>query len=851
MQRIQTPISGVSINSNYTEGECISLVNLRYKHGSLHPVAPRKVMQTLSRKYDIIVVHKNSGYENWIGVTISSGSSSVYNNIRNSGSAELIQTIPDVISSVQQIGNTLSLISDSNIYYMFYKDKSYKFLGKLPDLLPIKFSTTPFAETENHLVEVKYNELYPENSINKENFENATLGLVAEAYRRFKSNSGIHLYDAHFIRYAYRLFDGSLIKHSPPILLMPEKVYSQMKILNATTDHNYVLSDSFVQVYGYKTFLNYNYESLTDWKDIITSIDIFLSPPIGASPDGYIKPLILFPGSETLVSLTGAMRPEAIANAKNNSTFYFVKALQNGSSSLGDEFPANKEDEANLENLLYQELMSLDSFSHHAYGAKTSLVYNNRLHLANTQTLFFNGFKPEFFQWNGNRYNGGGKPAGTVSKIAIGVEIVTDSTVQNMIYSLSDKNSFEKLYTSAFLSYPDPRARKMSFYEITGSSWRLVREIKLIPHDFLNIAYYLNHNMLSFVADKDTSVLAPDTSEKVILFEENKIRVSLLNNPMNFSYNNTYQAGNEDILALATNVMNVSDRNFGTYPLYIFTTQGIFTMQVGSGEVVYSSITPTSSIEVPISAVVCPTPYGVAFVGRRGVFMINGDQTALITPQLEMSPAPFNIQTHPNLDGVILNYSVPFVNYIKSIDKIIYNPHENELIIVNNQHSFNYVIAFDTNTIYQSTEKISFEVKNTYPNLIVVNNLNLVDYSLSGSPDTHVSIMLRPLSFGTLDIKKLDRVILRAQLHNLDRVNNKDSVIIVHHSNDNINFEATRGLTIPPPDGQGLRDYDMGLFTRTKYRWYMFAFGAVIDEKSIISFLETNVEKEYDNDKMR
>lgn len=60
MQQIRTNINGISTQSSYPDGTAYSLVNLRPKNGALHPVPPRKVVQELSQKYDIVFVHQNN-----------------------------------------------------------------------------------------------------------------------------------------------------------------------------------------------------------------------------------------------------------------------------------------------------------------------------------------------------------------------------------------------------------------------------------------------------------------------------------------------------------------------------------------------------------------------------------------------------------------------------------------------------------------------------------------------------------------------------------------------------------------------------------------------------------------------
>lgn len=150
MQQIRTNINGISTQSSYQDGTAYSLVNLRPKNGALHPVPPRKVIQELSQKYDIVFVHQNNDYKNWIGVVNSSGYSSLYWDVRDEQPQTIASYIQGSINSVQQIGNTLSLITEDNIYYLFYQNNKYTFLGELPNLPPIQLDTSNEAHIKTY-----------------------------------------------------------------------------------------------------------------------------------------------------------------------------------------------------------------------------------------------------------------------------------------------------------------------------------------------------------------------------------------------------------------------------------------------------------------------------------------------------------------------------------------------------------------------------------------------------------------------------------------------------------------------------------------------------------------------------
>ncbi|MDR0823908.1 MAG: hypothetical protein LBN74_02365 [Prevotella sp.] len=903
MSRIQTPVSGITTTSTYNEGECFSLINLRPKNGALHPVSPRKVVQELSQKYDIVFVHQNNDYQNWLGITTVGDYSSVYWDVRNEQPENIAPHIPGKINSVQQIGNTVSLITSDNIYYLFYRGGSYASLGEMPQVPVINLKTSDRMS----FCELYFNSEYDSGTINADNFIDATKGLVNKAmnvmmYDGYTDNDGVYheplglqLFDACFIRYAFRLYDGTLTKHSPPILIMPVRAIvgepdsgnneSVKSITYKQILGEFVNNQSHIRVFGYRigmfydTTLGGNYEN---WKDIIQSVDIFMSAPLGVSNiENIRKDMILNISLSTTRSynLIKGISADALKNISNTSSFYFIKSIELGkvigSIQQPELIPSNDLEISKMENLIFQEVMSDDNFSNHTIGAEKSFVYNNRLNLADIKTTFFKGFNPDYFLWhntltqypdikypettnivpgNYNGYKYADAPGEIFFSLLIQIDIEVDSAIQKVYqYASVILSSIYKMFMSAFLSYPDSRAKRITIYRRSGGNWYQVFSRPLEKHNFLNLSYFLNDGLLPIVENVSPVLIdqLPDTNTVVTTNEPNKVKVSELNNPLNFPSINTYRIGNGTILAIATNAMNVSDRNYGQYPVFIFTTQGIWTLNVGSGEVVYSTQSAPTYTEPPITDMICETPFGVVFVTKRGLQIINAQSVQFISPQLEEDYQNINIEL-PTLQcaGVIQLFNdKSFKEYLLGLENIIYNPYESELIISDKDSDYSYVLNFPNQSFYKSTERIDQTVKNVFPKLLVIEDNKLKDYSESDNPNTYVCLITRPLSFAIQDIKNLERIILRGLFVNIQNVHeDKKSIIMAHYSNDGINFPALRAFTIDPSNR---KDYDMGLFASAKFRQFILSFAGIVDQSSKINFLDTQIRQEYNNTKMR
>lgn len=648
-ENIQIPISGITTTSAYDEGSTYSLVNLRPKYGALHPVAPRKIVQELSQKYDIVFVHQNNDYQNWLGMINSDSFSSVYWDIRNENPENITCNIQGDINSVQQIGNTISLITEDNIYYLFYQNGRYVFLGEIPQIPKISFG----IHTQTHIGHYFANE-YGEGTVNPENFIDSTIGLVNKSMEILMYGGtdkdgnpiggfGLQLFDACFIRYAFRLYDDTLTKHSPPILVMPkrhivgkEEEGNMESIKTISYDFDSALRNgSKVDVYGHKIYMRYNLDTLGGddyriWKDIIKSVDVFMSPPIGISNiENIRKDLPTSNSPRTLnYNLIKGLSAEALKNAVNTSNFYFVRSLDLGSITgfEPDVLPSKESDFTRMENLM-----------------------------GDIKTTFFRGFHPGYFQWE-NSYNEMDPSEEKVDYIVAEIEIHTGTSLEKVYSFFSEYFPVSKLFASAFLSYPDPRAKRMNIYEVTNNVWIRVFTAPLEPHSFLNLAYFLNDGLKPIVGSNQGPFTAPDTSKIITRLEPNKIKVSDLDNPLRFPNINTYQVGNGSILAMASNAIRISEGQFGQFPLYVFTTQGIYSMDVGSGEVVYSNKSAPTSYEVPTTSIVASTPFGVVFTSARGICIISGQEVEFLTPQLQQSPQKLNLDFVEQMNGVIHNF---------------------------------------------------------------------------------------------------------------------------------------------------------------------------------------------------
>jgi hypothetical protein len=557
---------------------------------------------------------------------------------------------------------------------------------------------------------------------------------------------------------------------------------------------------------------------------------------------------------------------EILKELSANQQFYKVKeiAFDDINTNVGTWIDLTEDLKGKLgDNLTMQEELPVDNFTHHILIPQKQMVYNSKLHVMDYKTILSRGWPLPYFQ---PETGIGQFPAygystslSTEFLYYIEISIKTDTGITKVVRYSTTNIGFSDL--SCMLSYPDSRATNMVIYQWTKTTIGAQKmskklSVKLTPSESQNFAYYITPDLkpISFlllpIDEKDT---IPTEIQRKLVYR-NQMKVSAVNNPFYFPAITTYTIGTGFILNAGTNAVRMSEGQFGQYDLYVFTSEGIYSLDTGT-TLSYNRISP-ASLELPISDIICSTPFGVIFIGKRGLFIINGQQVDYLTPQLEQEPLTIalNMPSSTNVPNIvsIKTWNDWFKDYLTDVTEIVYDNQNNEIIIINPTKEYNFVYNLDSKEFYQQTEVINKVVQGVYPELLVTEGMNIKDFGqnqmtndvIPVSVKAKVSFITRPFNFGTPDVKKLERLILRARL-----IGAEDMVVMNHASNDGINFVPVQGQSFPTIGNY--KDIDLGLMARNKHRQFIFAMSAKLNEQSEIQLLEAEVSSEYMNEKMR
>lgn len=243
----------------------------------------------------------------------------------------------------------------------------------------------------------------------------------------------------------------------------------------------------------------------------------------------------------------------------------------------------------------------------------------------------------------------------------------------------------------------------------------------------------------------------------------NKIQVSEVNNIFNLPFANTYTVGTQDnhIVAISSSAIEVSDSKWGEFPVFVFTSEGIYAMHLSDG-VVYVG-TSVVNQDVAINPNTLPLNGAILYVTDEGLHILGDNQNRIIS-------TPINSKA---------NY--PDVAWLKRV-KFYHSRENNELVVIDpakmaGEH-IAYIYSFSSNM--WSTRTIISDTGLSNVQLLNVGDL-VVDFYEGSESDNQDSVMIldpqnelrkgsgsvtatfttRPIKFDGLEYKRIDTLLAR------------------------------------------------------------------------------------------
>lgn len=821
------------------DGELAHSFNLINEDGAIKPMCGPATVLGIDPPEKPLLKHHVPGHDNWIilfgdrkGVfylcwledtpeTHNTTESQVTNIVFKEQLTNLID--------IAVVGNTICLATDQGMHYLLWKDGNYNHLGSRPPFIPINFGaykvydltdgTSTSYDSVPRWTYVEYSGQYtngankPHASITKEdkefwaNVSNEAFGLLLKVVANNVSSKG-YFYQPFFVRYAFRLYDGTYNWHSSPVLILPTVSLPHIGItcskygdglgLTVTCSLNLPCFGLAHQILG-------DTEGLKEWSDIVTGIDIFISQPLylykqsedlgypkgvnhlysnfGISADssgsifvGHYADDVDKPYIDRYTNLS-THSPQLVCNItpndtfldriKNEDQFYKVATIDiDAISSMSEmkkvEFTKNDLSEINTLQPLEDEYNShakiLPSFLH---------SYNGRLNMSGVSMCPAEPFPFCAYAEKATKVDNGGTQTivSTTAKQTVRVYSRINGTKCMAEYDVpyhDERINYPAWYpfdnnSPRFLYVPDPNAYRMEVLE----SGAVKHAFSLSPHAHLNGAFWfggLQHTP-SFATNEFT-----ETGVATCVEVSNKIYTSEVNNPFVFLAKNIVTIGCGKILGINSAAKALSQGQFGQFPLYAFTDDGVWALEISSSGT-YSARQPITRDVVINRHSIAQIDSAVLFAADRGIMLLSGSQSQCISDIIN-TEFPFDQSQIIEFDTMVpAAYVMSFKKFIADCG-IIYDYVHQRLIIYNPSSSYNYAYVYSMkskNWCIMESNIVSHLP--SYPEALAVISYNseykVVDFCMDDKKLTQY-LITRPLKLDAADIlKTVDTVIQR------------------------------------------------------------------------------------------
>ena len=798
-------------------------------------------------------IHKTSSYENLIAVEVDAAEDInriVY--IKKGQAVTILEMgYREEVRDIVSVGNTLIIATSEHMRYALFVNGAYKYLGERIPEPQIEFRTNGVVEEKNRTADfdlapfgTEFGNVTPIYGLDPSAWEQAVrdirsgvetddtkelLGIQAKIWERANKleiesrRNGIFTRPM-LVRYAIELYDGTYIYQSVPVILGA----GHDKWLEAIGRGNYIevgdLKEFYSRIHielnkGYKAVAKLITWDTSGWEDIIKRVSLFLStdisyPAVNANISGLsvIEEIDQFGDFKCAVDFFNKGKTDLQAmedEILSKSNFYKIASFSTSEVSKLEDGYDIREGEGMLsqDTLVTQErLPDYEQSGTEILPSKLS-VFNGRVLAAGGERRLPNGYG--FLQSTNVIAEGQASKAYAFAFFISGSDGVRHKIVtkgwegDEMLQPYSFGGSFALPYGLIF--FPDSRCNLVSIWLGGGD----VADIEMKPHPLMNCSYAFWG--LSKTIEENNGASAADVTWANFIGNENRIEKdtqrlyqSQVNNPFYFPLSGNYML-QSNVIGIAVANTALSQGQFGQFPLYVFTSEGIWAMETGTDGSFVS--------QKPLSREVCVNPdsitpidQAVIFVTDKGVAHLQGSQITELSPNMngrhymieEGAKVIINGQDFFSDLLPSLSDNTPFLAFVKSAS-VAYDYPGRRIFFIKRDEKYQYVYKLDTRTWHKMTTGMEMVSSlNSYPEALVqasnagrariLNLSTILDTSKKQYAERGV-IATRPFDLGEPDVyKTITDVRVRGQFA-------KGAVkFILLGSNDGINFATVNTL---------------------------------------------------------
>ena len=724
------------------DGGCAESLNVFLDNGEIAPaIAPVDVTADLmeeERSDKPVYIHATQVYKN---VIRQAGRSVFYERTEIVTFAE-----GETLSDITHIGNTLIISSTEKVYYLLFKDGAYSNLGNgvtLPSVTIVSDCTIVSNEmvlseefvnsqpNQDEMFSEKWNE-YDKDGNNTYPSAKAAAQTLNNKFEELLTNSSKS--ETHYIwpfvaRYAVRLYNGSVT--SVPFLVAPQNIrgYSGAEGLYFWWEENEGARKEKITLRTKTSFFqpliklwDFEGDQVEQWSDIIKGIDIYFSDQIIPEKTNCIGVELTSSSYDTATAdiLLGGKdwsEEEAILDKR---VFFKVASYDFNENDLAELREGVKIPLIKSDDLLVKEQLDPfeDVMESHSIVPQKVMAFNNRLLAGDIIGSINPGPKVLTSTDGSSDYE---------EEWSFRFFVESNGETKEVIRrNVDGENIFADHTPYSWITYPDVHCTRVEVCTSSG----LYASIKMKEHPNLNCSYgYLGRKPLSsYVSYSNDSQGVLGDEENSTYSLPNKLFLSEVDNPMVFPITSRYTVGTGSIIGMAVATKALSQGQFGKFPLYVFTTDGIWAMNTKED----GTFAPTPP---PLSREVCTNAKSIAsleqevvFVTKKGVMLLGGSEVVELSPNMNgkhyvMEATALSIAiTQPGFGYLAdtLEDRTVFRSFLDNV-RCAYDYVGKRLILINPLYGYQYTYSFNTQTWHKINVQnyVIKDVLNSYPECYV------------------------------------------------------------------------------------------------------------------------------------
>ncbi len=573
-------------------GECEHLLNMRERNESLEAVGMPKEIAQLSENEKLIFIHDYDEYSNYL---TSKGCHLILHGRMNGGHYNLlnyeIHSYSGDIKAVNKVGGFLIVDTLNGREYLHFINEEYVYLD-INDAIPTLWIGTADSNSRQITVPAfNFAASYTQWARPLSSSDETTLQRnISKSYKDLAqqiSSDGFFMQPM-AVRYAVRLWDDTYLWISAPVIVGNCKQCTATIKAEVTSTGSGFSScgESQITAQAYHVGAAVLRSTSTEWDSLIKSIDIFSTTEM----EPFTDSLQINYRCET--SQSGTRRYYLASELKESENNLALGELINPDhwhilcriNDLG-EMRNGILCAQNISNTIISESGDLIS-----YSIRKSGIYNEALNQTSLQNILSNIRHDTISECattiNGRIYCGGkrilmrspwqnssswkGSLSPTPCKAMITVKLRTHRGIATKV--VTESFDYTPSFLNSLITFPDSRAYSISIKILTNGEikeW----ECKLTGCDNQGMAYFINEDLSAITFAEGYSFLAfadVNTDEESYA----TLSISAHNNP--FITTDFRNIGDGKIINLCATIKSIYSSVFGRYPLYAFTTKGIY-----------------------------------------------------------------------------------------------------------------------------------------------------------------------------------------------------------------------------------------------------------------------------------